>query len=136
MHKLYDIYLESIRPTKLFTIPLMVICAIGMLLGGTTELTFLSQVGPSWLWTVLLVFLAGVRFVDLFVKRLSGVIEYVIQVTIVWLWTLILIADLNTSPYTGMGLMYIIPIIIELWFISRTVDNNMDKLTHKPFNRK
>lgn len=139
MHQLYDIYRESTRPTKMFTIPAMVLSAIALLVVGpnpTSSLSFLTNIMPGWIWSVVLLMLALIRTLELFAVKRFIVAEWVVPVLSVWVWSLILTAHMLPSPIIAMGLAYIVPISMELWFISQIVEYSIEKTRNNVTRRK
>ena len=126
MYKLYDIYLESTRPTKLCTILLMIISSIGVMLDANSSLGLLTNIAPSWFWSIMFLLMATLRGCDLFAERACTLAEFLTPVIIVWIWTLILTASIIQTPIDAMGFLYTVPIGIELWFISRLVDDKLN----------
>lgn len=130
MSRLYDIYLESTRPSKLITILLMLLCAAGLMVASpnyrTNPLFPLSGIGPAWGWSLLFVLLAFLRGIELFSYTCGILAEFLVPVTCTWVWTILLTMCLSATPILGMGLMYLVPLGVELWFISRAVENRVD----------
>lgn len=130
MQKLYAIYRESTRPTKMFTIPAMILSAIAMVVIGpapTNSLSFLTNIMPGWIWSCILFMLALLRTVELFTIRRILIAEFSVAVGCVWMWSLILTAHMLPTPIIAMGLAYSVPIAMELWFISQIVERSLEK---------
>jgi hypothetical protein len=138
MKRLFEIYSESTRPTKLITIPLLLLSAIAFLILPdspivTTAFSYLLHIAPQWVWSTIFLGLAAIRIKELFGKKPSIFCQYFAPTGVVWVWSMIVTGVLLHRPIISTGLIYLIPILVELWFIARTVEdhlNESNRLSH------
>lgn len=129
VNKLIGIYLESTRPTKLFTVLLMTVCALGLVIGHDEAATikYLNKIAPDFFWALLFLLMAVMRIVELFADKTGVLADYFVPITVIWVWAIILTASVIAVPFNAMGLLYLIPILVEMWFISRAVEDKLER---------
>jgi hypothetical protein len=122
---LASIFLDSMRPIKLITIPTSLLAAAGIYANSGTDpagdLALLVQVLPAWAWVLMLVYIAIARFVGLFIwggvrwtRRTTPIIGIVA-------WSLLFVGGAVATPMEGMSILYLIPMVIETWILARAL---------------
>ena len=132
MRRLYEIYMESPRPTKLITIPLLILSAVAFFILPdhpivTNAFSYLLHIATQWVWSVIFLGLATLRVIELFGRKTPAYCQYFAPVGIVWVWSMVLTGVMMHRPIIATGLIYIIPILIELWFLARTIEDHLNE---------
>ena len=127
MPKLYDIYMDSIRPLKFLSI-ILALLAVSTIISfqwfeaPSKDLNFLKQIFPCWTWVLLFISYGISRICDIFASYKQWHVEFFTASLGIWLWTLVFVSAMVMLPMDSTSLYYSIPIIIELWVLSRLVD--------------
>jgi hypothetical protein len=119
--------MDSIRPLKFLSIILSILAAASIISYGlfnvrSTDLNFLFQVFPWYAWVILFSSYAISRIMDVFLSYKQWHTEFITASMAIWLWSLVFVSSSVVIPMDSTSLFYFIPIVIEVWVLSRLVD--------------
>lgn len=132
--KLRDIFYDSLRPTKLITIVTSILAGIAMCVPAADpaqDFMFLTNLVPGWGWAMLFLAHATGRLLGLFYLKEIKSAHYLVSAIGIWLWSMLFTSSAIMTPLEGMGLLYIILIVIEVWILCRNIMDIDDTTTQE-----
>lgn len=123
--KLLTIMWQDLRPLKLVTIPLAFLTAIGIGIQYYSEslhdFEMMLKIGPWWIWSLGFVIVGIARFIGLFVWLGTRFTRQGTPALAILLWSMMFAGSDILTPIEGMGLLYLIPLSIEVWILGRAL---------------
>lgn len=118
------VLVDSVRPVKLATLPLMILALIGLVVqahdGSQHDMLYLFSIAPWFCWAALFVYTFLMRFLGLFYWPFANVLKPSTAVIGIVLWSMIFASGVS-GVFSGMEVLYLIPAFLETWILARQI---------------
>lgn len=117
------ILVDSLRPVRLMTMPLMLFAILGLWLGAKTdsELAFLYSVAPWYCWAGCFGYTLFMRGAGLFYWPWASRVVPSTSVIGILLWSTIFTSAAIIDKFDGMEILYLLPAILETLILARQI---------------
>lgn len=119
------VLVDSVRPIKLFTIPMMLLAALGLFLQrnevGGSDVLFLYTIAPWWVWCGLFSYTLFMRCMGLFYWPWAHYVVPSTSVIGIFVWSAIFTSGAVVGHFDGMDLLYVLPALLETLILARQI---------------
>jgi chromate transport protein ChrA len=118
------VLVDSVRPVKLATIPLMILALIGLFVqahdSSQHDMLYLFSFAPWYCWAGLFIYTLVMRFLGLFYWPVANQLKPSTAVIGIVLWSMIFASGVS-GVFSGMEVLYLIPAFLETWILARQI---------------
>lgn len=123
---------DGMRPVKLIAIAVGIFAGLGFAFKpDEREIYFLISIMPMFMWSATFLTVSAERLIRMFTRFQHKVLIYSESAFSVWLWVMLFSSGVMAGE-RGMMLLYLLPVLIEVWLLIRSIfDYDMSDINNR-----